>query len=287
MTAVREALRFGAKALRGHRCKGADAAKDAELLLARATGLRREDFFVDPGRRVTPTQTRRYRTLLRRRAVHAPIAYLTGSAWFRGREFLVDRRTLIPRCATEHLVLAALAAAPDADAAFDIGTGSGCIAVSLAAALPTARVVAVDRSRRALRVARLNAKRLGVSPRVRFLRGDLLAPARRPLAHAARPLIVANLPYLPTRKVAALSPDILAYEPKSALDGGDDGLVPCRRMLDQLFLYRPNGGFMLFAEMLPEQYVRLMKMVRERFPAARMARVLNYSGVTVGLHAKA
>ncbi len=286
MSTVQKALRAGADALKGHHCKGSHAQKDAEILLAKATGLRREDFIVDPNHKLSTNNLRCFQTLLRRRAKHEPLAYLTGTAWFRGREFFVSRHTLIPRWATEHMVIAALAAAPNTDIVFDVGTGSGCIAISLAAELPNAHVIAVDRSANALVMARKNARRHAMTDRIRFKYGDLLASTERSLASASQPLIVANLPYLPSSMIAKLSTDIRDYEPSSALDGGNDGLDLYRKMLDQLASIRPQGGFMLAAEMLSEQYVDLKKIIDNVFPSAKINRIKNYEGITIGLLAR-
>jgi release factor glutamine methyltransferase len=281
---LRGALRDGIAALARHRCVGADAVRDAETLLLAATGLRREDLVADPGRAVSAATARRFRALLRRRAAHEPMAYLTGEAWFLGRAYAVTPATLVPRPATEHVVLAAVAAAPDAGLAVDVGTGSGAIAVSLAAALPRARALATDRSAAAIRVARGNARRNGAT--VRFHRGDLVAPARAALARAARPLVVANLPYVPTRAMAKLAPDVRAFEPRAALDGGPDGLALYRRMVSQLRRARPKGGFVLAAEIFPGQYAPLRRALRAAWPRATTERVRNDGGVTVGLLAR-
>ncbi len=279
---VRDAILFGARRLAGHRCDGADAARETEALLAHATRRSREELLTRSERPLGRAAERRFRTLVTRRRGHEPLAYLLGNAWFMGREFRVTRATLIPRPATETLVETALEGMEDVTTAVDVGTGSGCIAVSLASALPRATVAATDVSAAAIRVARANAKRHGV--RVVFKKGDLLAPARRFLAEGPA-LVVANLPYLPAPTWRSLAPDIRRFEPKSALLSGRDGLEASRKLVDQIAAARPAPGSRIVFEILPRQYVPLLAYVRRAFPGASVARIRNPAGVVIGLRA--
>jgi release factor glutamine methyltransferase len=282
---VREALAEGTKKLRAHACAGTDARREAEALLMHVTGLRREDFFLSPGKKLATSAARRFNASLARRLRHEPLDYILGSAWFRGHEFAVNRRTLIPRPATESIVDAALAAAKEknAIAAIDVGTGSGCIAISLALELKGARIFATDASAGALALAKKNAACNGVRRQIRFLRGDLLSPV--PARHLRGPLlVVANLPYLPAADLPKLIPDIRRHEPKSALDGGKDGLSPSRALVDQLVRVKKSDIILIF-EILAKQYSPLAAYVKKNFPATKISRIKNHQGVTVGLRA--
>jgi release factor glutamine methyltransferase len=163
-----------------------------------------------------------------RRAAGEPAHYITGSVPFCGREFLVTPAVLIPRPETELVVEAALSLAPPTRLrVLDVGTGSGCLAVSLALELPAARVTAVDVSLAALALASRNAARLGAA--VAFACGDLAAPLSLRFD-----LVVANLPYVPEGELAGLAPEVRDREPRVALVGGRAGDEIVRRLLASL-----------------------------------------------------
>ncbi len=291
----REALAEGTKKLSAHRCDGADPRLECEALLAHAAKLSRESLFLSFDEIVPSAAARRFSALLSRRAKHEPLAWLLGTAWFMGREFEVNASTLIPRPATEHVVEAAAIAAraEGADYVVDVGTGSGCIAVSMALALPKARVIATDLSIPAFVTARRNARRHGVAGRVALRKANLLglrpmpghASIRKiPLPASAAPLIVANLPYLPTTMRRTMSKCVLR-EPASALFSGKDGLDASRALLEQLSEL-PNEKMTVAFEVLAAQFPSLAAAVRRKFPKATPERIRNYEGTTVGLLAK-
>lgn len=283
---IGEALRSGARALKSHRCDEADPVREAEALLVMATGQARERFILEPKSALRADAARRYRSLLSRRRRHAPLAYLLGSAWFSGFEFAVDKRVLIPRPATEHVLTAALWAAIDrrTDLFIDAGTGSGCIAVTAALSLPAAKVVATDDSAGALTVARKNARRHGVAGRIRFAKGDLLEPAAAALSRAdARPVIVANLPYVPAAQ--RVSPCVRS-EPRHAVFAPGDGTGPYRKLFRQLADLRAGRPFVLLCELLPRQYAPLRRELLKLFPAAEVTPIKNHQQRTVGLRAR-
>ncbi len=183
--------------------------------------------------------------LAARRSTGEPLAYVLGSAWFYGRPFAVGPQVLVPRPETELLVEAALddlraraARARHALRACDVGTGSGAIGVTLAAELPSLEVVLSDVSDEALGVARANAQRLGVAARVRCVAGDLAEPL---VPLGPFDCLAANLPYLPSAEVPA-APDPVGFEPRVALDGGDDGLGLYRRLVRALPRLLAPGG---------------------------------------------
>ena len=279
---LRDALRTGAQELRRHRCPGSDAVREAEALLVEATGAPRERFILSPDAAVRPAALRRYRSLLSRRRRHEPLAYLLGTAWFAGIELAVDRRVLIPRPATEHMLAAALDAG--AQLLIDVGTGSGCLAVAAALAMPGAKIVATDDSSASLDVARKNARRHGVAGRIRFVKGDLLRPAAATLSRTHdRIVIVANLPYVPSS--ARVSPCV-RREPRHAVFAPKDGTGPYRELFSQLAALRPGRPFTLLCELLPRQYAPLRRAIIARFPAADVGPIKNHQRRTVGLAAK-
>ncbi|MCC7106631.1 MAG: peptide chain release factor N(5)-glutamine methyltransferase [Chloroflexi bacterium] len=205
--------------------------QEASLLRRHATGLSESSLLAHPEQSVPPSAAARLETWTERRTRHEPMAYILARREFYGREFAVNPRVLIPRPETELLVELALRSTRHTPPALvaDVGTGSGCLAVTLAIELPRATVVASDTSEAALAVAASNAARHGVGGRVRFVQGDLLSwLVRRP------DLVVANLPYVPSARIARLEPDVRDFEPRSALDGGPDGTDLIQRLLHQL-----------------------------------------------------
>ncbi|MGI5860792.1 MAG: peptide chain release factor N(5)-glutamine methyltransferase [Myxococcales bacterium] len=215
----------------------------AELLLAHALGCDRVRLFVDFDRPLNKDELATFRGFVERRASGEPTYYITGRREFYGRPFQVDPRVLIPRPETEHLVDAALERlAEDARGpVLDLCTGSGAVAVSLAAEREALEVVATDISEAALEVAALNARALGVEGRVELLRGDLYEP----VAGRTFEMIVANPPYVRSGEIDGLSREV-RREPRGALDGGPDGLDVVRRIAAQApGALRPGGWLLL------------------------------------------
>ena len=212
-----------------------DPLREAEILLAAACGVARLSLHVDP-RIPEPASLARYEEYLARRERREPAAYVLGRAEFFSREFLVTPAVLVPRPETEHLVEAAVAAKPSL--AVDVGTGSGCIAVTLALEVPGVRVLALDRSAAALAVARENGRRHGVLDRVAFLRADLLEAVRGPVD-----LVVSNPPYV--GDADELDPEC-RHEPREALFAGPDGLDAYRRIAPAAARVLRPGGTLLF-----------------------------------------
>lgn len=242
---------------------------DAELLLAFVLGKRRADLLIHPEVEVTPDKVGVFRKLLQKRAEGVPVAYLTGEKEFMSLKFRVTPDVLIPRPETELLVERVLdfLKLQDHDRhhflVADVGTGSGAIAVSLAFYHPRVRVLAIDIAEEALRVARYNAMRHGVQGRIEFLRGDLLTPLLKAGETGKGDVVVANLPYIPTKEITFLPRDVRA-EPEIALDGGSDGLDLYRRLLPQAALFLAPGG-LLACEVGPGQGGLLAEMVDHRF----------------------
>jgi release factor glutamine methyltransferase len=199
---------------------------DAELLVAAALGVARERLHADPDLPVAGDAVRTLQSFVRRRSVdREPIAYILGRRGFRHIEVAVDPGVLIPRPETELLVEVGLELPPGARV-LDVATGSGAVALALADERPDLLVTGTDISPAALAVARGNGTRLGLA--VDWKQADLLAGLPGPWD-----AILANLPYVPTRVLAGLEPEVARHEPRLALDGGPDGLDLVRRLIDQ------------------------------------------------------
>ncbi len=208
------------------------AAIDAEVLARHLLGWDRATYLMRRDEPASGADRARYDALVERRARREPVAYITGSREFWGREFVVSPAVLVPRPETELLVEAVLARLGDRTRAWrvaDVGTGSGCLAVTLAAELPAAVVVATDVSGAALQIARTNAVRHGVDGRILTVQTSLLTGINGPFD-----VVAANLPYIPSPCAGTLSPDVRDYEPHEALFGpGEDGLDTIRGLLTQ------------------------------------------------------
>lgn len=189
----------------------------AELLLRHVCGISKVELATRPETRLEKTQLARMEGLLRRRAEGEPAAYLIGQRDFFGRDFRVTPATLIPRPETEHLIETALAAFPtstDTVRFADLGTGSGCIAITLCAERPAWRGLAVDLSKRALAVACQNATQHGVRQHILPVLADFTQPLLRP---DTLDLVVSNPPYVGRTEYAGLSHEVRDFEPVTAL----------------------------------------------------------------------
>ncbi len=204
----------------------------SELLLAFVLDKNREYLLAHGDEDVSAPMLDNFEKLFSRMIAGEPVAYLINKKEFYGLDFFVDRRVLIPRPETEHLVEKILefsTQTPSALKILDVGTGSGCIAVSLARNIASAQVAGVDISDEALEVARLNADRHGLTSRMRFFSSNLLTAVDEPFD-----IVVANLPYIGEKRFSFVSKSAYDYEPHVALFGGDDGLGLYVKFFEQL-----------------------------------------------------
>lgn len=239
MMTIRQALRWGRLQVAGN---SPTPDLDARLLLQHVLGVSHAYLLAHDDELLTAVQQQQYNAYLQRAARKEPIPYIIGHAPFFGLEFHVSPAVLIPRPETEHLVELAIAWARPRDAVqvVDVGTGSGCIAVSLATRLSQAQITAVDISPHALTIARQNAQR-HAPDRIQFLCGSLLSP----LSHTVD-LIVANLPYVTDAEWPDLDDGVKLFEPAVALKGGPDGLAIIAELLHQATTrLNPNGLILL------------------------------------------
>ena len=275
---IREAL---AEATGRLTTAGVDAPKlVAQVLLAHALGVPRDSVLISPPHHVLqPHQIVSFRAFVARCVEGEPMAYVVGHTEFYALEFQIDRRALIPRPETEQLVDLArrrlqVLNLPSQTLIVDVGTGSGCIVVSLAVKLLNVRFMATEISSDALALAHDNAKKHKVNSRIQFLRGDLLAPV--PVRADG---VVANLPYVTTAEWQSLPRHIRNHEPRTALDGGADGLDFIRRLLSQASKHvKPDGWLLL--EIGSTQGPAVSALARQAFPLAAVNLHRDLAGLT-------
>jgi release factor glutamine methyltransferase len=220
---------------------------EASILLAYVLQRDRSYLIAHPEQKLTCAQKRRFETLAKRLENHEPLAYVTGREEFYGMGFKVDKRVMIPRPETENLVTEVIQTAEKIKnpVIVDVGTGSGCIAVTLAKYLPKATLLATDVSSEALEVARINAARFKVSKKITFLCGNLLEPLREIKGERSLDIIAANLPYVKKDWYPKLDPQIF-HEPKLALIGGETGLEIYQQLFIQAEKYLKPGGKVIY-----------------------------------------
>jgi release factor glutamine methyltransferase len=256
---VRRVLGFTTRHFDKH---GVDAPRLAsELLLAHVLGVDRVRLYTDLDRPLEKGELAAYRALIERRVEGEPVQYLTGRRDFYGRVFCVDSRVLIPRPETELLVEAVLHALEQGGAPrlLDVATGSGCIAVTLAAERPESSLLAIDVDEGCCALARANAEAAGVSARVDVRQGDLFAPV---VMEAPFDVVVSNPPYVRTGDLAGLQAEV-RREPRLALDGGPEGLSVLRRVVEGAFPHLAPGG-LLALEIGEEQGAAVRDLLQAR-----------------------
>lgn len=218
---------------------------EAEIILADIIGKDRSFLFTHPEYNLSPSLSKKLLDRLNRRFKSEPLAYILGYKEFYGLKFFVDQRVLIPRSETEELIDPVLnhirSIRSKSVKIADIGTGSGCIAITLAKHLLNAKIHAVDIDENALAVAKKNAKLHSVDSKITFLKGDLLSPLPEPVD-----IVVANLPYIKTNDLKTLKREISEWEPRVALDGGKDGMELYQKLFDQAEKSLNAGGSIFY-----------------------------------------
>jgi release factor glutamine methyltransferase len=222
-----------------------DVRREATSLLMHVLGVDRAFVIAHPEKELGDEQSNNFRELLRRRAAREPLQYIVGYQEFFKLRFEVTPDVLIPRPETEIIVEAALELADRERllSILDVGTGSGCIIISLLNELKNAHATATDISRNALVVARRNAQRHNLGDRLTFIQADSLSPLDQREAFS---LIVSNPPYIPVGDIATLQREVGEYEPLAALASGADGLDHIRALLRETPQLLPHHGYFIF-----------------------------------------
>jgi len=282
----------------GDALKDADTARaipqnarlDAQVLLSHVLGVNSAYLFTHGDETIATGKIETFQRLIERRSRYEPVAYLTQTKAFFGRDFFVNNNVLIPRPDTEVLVEETKKVVTPASTIIDVGTGSGAIAITLA--LETmSPTIAIDISLDAIAVAKHNAKTLGA--KLAIIQGDLFEPITKinppPSDHF---VIVANLPYLTPWQWEALDPDVKTYEPKLALVGGADGLALYDKLCEQLRSYIHEQSRQgrriaidLFIEIDPSQKATAPTLIKSHFPTAQLSMILDLAKKERVVHA--
>ena len=246
-----------------------DARLEAEVMVMNVMRMPRQDLFAHQEDEATTQHEQDIQGILDRRRAREPLAYILGYREFYGINLLVNSDVMVPRPETEtmveHALFMALMGMESAQLVIaDVGTGAGAIAINLAIHIPAARIYAVDLTDPVLNVANYNIRSHNVADRVTLCQGDLLEPVPEKVD-----LIVANLPYIPSARIPALQPEV-QWEPRAALDGGEDGLDLVRRMMDQATAKLNDQGIILL-ELDPEQMPAASEIALQNFPEATVS----------------
>ena len=241
-----------------------DADLESEVVIRHVLGIDRSDFFRDLMRTVTSDEEQALEKIIKRRLLGEPLSYIIGTREFYSISLSVNPDVLIPRQETEILVDTIIYFLNENQLErpriVDVGTGSGAIAIALATNLPTARINAIDISEKALKVARANIDKYGLTDRIALHLGDTLES----IDENNLDVIVSNPPYIPTADIRFLQKEILS-EPNVALDGGEDGLDVIRGLLKQSTIKLSSKGILVF-EVGSEQSLAAAKLAEQSFP---------------------
>ncbi len=236
----------------------------AEYLLAHTLNISRMDLYLQYDKPLVREELSRFKSYIRRRAQREPLAYIIGSKGFWTLELSVTEHVLVPRPDTECIVEEALKELPEKSPEgpkliADLGTGSGAIILSLASERPGNKYIAVDISKEALNVARLNAEQNCPDCDITFINGSWFSEFRK---EERFDMIVSNPPYIPTGDISELQPEITQYEPFLALDGDQDGLKCIRHIIETAQHYLKAGGWLLI-ETGYDQKESVLKLARD------------------------
>jgi release factor glutamine methyltransferase len=231
---------------------------DAEIILANIMGVEREFFIINNNFKISPQIIKEYKTAIKKRIKHEPVAYITGKKEFWSEDFLVNYSTLIPRPETELLIYKVINFFKDKKISIlDIGTGSGCILLSILKELKHAKGIGIDISKKTIETAKQNSKNLNLNSRAKFK-----AISLNEFNTGFYDLIISNPPYIPSKDIKYLTKDIINYEPLIALDGGDDGLDLIKKVIyKSKHLLKKSG--MLAIEIGNNQYQKVSEVLRD------------------------
>ncbi len=248
-------LNKGSKILKSHNIQTYDL--DAQLLLANILGIQREILITKDRVKVTKKIIKKYDSVINRRIKKEPIAYIIGKKEFWSNDFLVNRATLVPRPETELLIYKTVSFFKNKKInILDIGTGSGCILLSILMELNLARGIGIDISSNAIKIAKMNCKKLNLLNRAKFKVSDLFN-----YNSGKYDLIVSNPPYIPLKDIKNLSRDITNHEPMIALNGGYDGLDQIKKVIYKSSYLLKNKG-LLALEIGTGQYKKVSSILR-------------------------
>ena len=247
-------LNFGSYKLQQQKIK--TSRLDTELLLAKVLNKKREQILLNLNQNIKKTEIHVFNNFLKRRILKEPIAYIINEKEFWSMNFKVNENTLIPRPETELMIYELVKIFKNKSPyILDVGTGSGCILISLLSEIQYAKGLGIDISNKALNIAKLNGKSHKLSYRMRLLRKPISE-----LNHKKFDLIVSNPPYIRNRDIKNLDVDIKKYEPKIALDGGKDGLDLIKKVIYKAKVILKNNG-MLAIEIGNEQFKIVSKIL--------------------------
>ena len=230
---------------------------DSEILLSKVLNKTREEILINLNQKIDPTKINHFNRLISRRSLREPIAYILEEKEFWSKNFLVNKNTLIPRPETE-LMVEKIVKIFEKKRIYilDIGTGTGCILLSLLSELKTSKGIGIDISKKAIEIAQSNSKKHGLNHRTKFFRRSLSE-----IYQYKFDLIVSNPPYIRKKDIKNLNEDIKKFEPKLALDGGNDGLDVIKKVIyKSKSILKING--MLAIEIGNEQFSKVSKILR-------------------------
>jgi release factor glutamine methyltransferase len=255
---------------------------EAEILLSHALKVNRIGLYLNFDKPVNNRELETFRGLLKRRAGREPLQYITGHKEFWSLDFKTNKHVLIPRPETELLVEEAIAITRRIDNGkhplliLDIGTGCGAIAISLAKELKNGLIYATDISKEAIMVAKDNANMHEVEKNITFLNGHLFEPVLDKAGFFD--LVVSNPPYIPTADFMELAPEIRDFEPRDALNGGEDGLGIISHIVSEAPIYLRSGGWLLF-EVGDGQWKRVFSLIEIVGQFGPPSVIKDYSGI--------
>ena len=252
---IEQLIKIGSKKLKDHNIKS--FLIDSEIILASVLDIKREDIFIKNNEDISKKKIDRFHNLIERRSINEPIAYIVNSKEFWNYNFFVTKDTLIPRPETE-LMVEKICHENKKSGPFilDIGTGSGCIILSILKDLKNSRGIGIDISKSALKIAKLNAENLGLSGKIKYFQ------FLNRCSNIKFDIVVSNPPYVSTNEIKNLDADIKLFEPKIALDGGNDGLDVIRKLIYKVKnILKVNGTFAL--EIGTGQYKKVSQILKK------------------------